>query len=155
MLLIIDNYDSFTYNLVQYLSELGGEVDVRRNDTLTVEEARALNEVAGANLRVVSSKPDAQAREVAHFGTRPSEHPANLTESSSRSCSGTSGYRPGSCSRSSAWSSRSGCRSRSVGSTTPRYGSRRPITSSPSSRFWRSRRCTRPPAVCVASSPPT
>ena len=43
MILMIDNYDSFTYNLVQYLAELGGEVDVRRNDTLTVEEARALD----------------------------------------------------------------------------------------------------------------
>src|SRR5690242_19477540 len=38
MLLVIDNYDSFTYNLVQYLGELGAEVDVRRNDAITVEE---------------------------------------------------------------------------------------------------------------------
>ena len=42
MLLVIDNYDSFTYNLVQYLGELGAEVDVRRNDALTVEEVGAL-----------------------------------------------------------------------------------------------------------------
>ena len=38
MLLVIDNYDSFTYNLVQYLGELGAEVVVRRNDAITVEE---------------------------------------------------------------------------------------------------------------------
>jgi anthranilate synthase/aminodeoxychorismate synthase-like glutamine amidotransferase len=41
-LLMIDNYDSFTYNLVQYFGELGAEVIVRRNDTLAVAEARAL-----------------------------------------------------------------------------------------------------------------
>lgn len=38
MILVIDNYDSFTYNLVQYLGELGGEVVVRRNDVVTVAE---------------------------------------------------------------------------------------------------------------------
>ena len=38
MLLLIDNYDSFTYNLYQYLSELGSEVVVRRNDQVTLEE---------------------------------------------------------------------------------------------------------------------
>ncbi len=42
MLLVIDNYDSFTYNLVQYLGELGAEVDVRRNDELTVEEIKSI-----------------------------------------------------------------------------------------------------------------
>ena len=42
MLLVIDNYDSFTYNLVQYLGELGADVDVRRNDAITVEEIGAL-----------------------------------------------------------------------------------------------------------------
>jgi len=40
MILVIDNYDSFTYNLVQYLSELGAEVVVERNDAITVEEIR-------------------------------------------------------------------------------------------------------------------
>jgi anthranilate synthase/aminodeoxychorismate synthase-like glutamine amidotransferase len=40
--LVIDNYDSFTYNLVQYLGELGAEVGVVRNDRATVEELRAL-----------------------------------------------------------------------------------------------------------------
>jgi len=41
-LLMVDNYDSFTYNLVHYLAELGAEIDVRRNDTLTAVEALAL-----------------------------------------------------------------------------------------------------------------
>jgi anthranilate synthase component II len=41
--LVIDNYDSFTYNLVQYLGELGSEVLVRRNDEITPEEALALH----------------------------------------------------------------------------------------------------------------
>ncbi len=40
--LLIDNYDSFTFNLYQYLSELGAEVTVRRNDAIGVDEARAL-----------------------------------------------------------------------------------------------------------------
>lgn len=43
MLLIIDNYDSFTWNLFQYFSELGAEVLVRRNDELTLAELAALN----------------------------------------------------------------------------------------------------------------
>ena len=42
MLLLIDNYDSFTYNLAQYLGELGAEVRVERNDALTVDEVAAL-----------------------------------------------------------------------------------------------------------------
>jgi anthranilate synthase component II len=42
MLLMIDNYDSFTYNLVQYLGELGEDVKVIRNDELTVDEIEAL-----------------------------------------------------------------------------------------------------------------
>ncbi len=42
MLLLIDNYDSFTYNLVHYLGELGADVVVRRNDALDVQQAMAL-----------------------------------------------------------------------------------------------------------------
>ena len=42
MLLLIDNYDSFTYNLVQYIGELGSKVVTRRNDTLSVNEALAM-----------------------------------------------------------------------------------------------------------------
>ena len=38
MLLVIDNYDSFTYNLVHYLGELGAKIDVARNDKIAVEE---------------------------------------------------------------------------------------------------------------------
>ena len=41
-MLVIDNYDSFTYNLVQYLGELGAEVGVVRNDKATVEDLRGL-----------------------------------------------------------------------------------------------------------------
>ena len=40
-ILVIDNYDSFVFNLVQYLGQLGVDVDVRRNDEVTVDEARA------------------------------------------------------------------------------------------------------------------
>lgn len=43
MILLIDNYDSFTWNLVHYLGESGAEVTVRRNDALSVEAALALN----------------------------------------------------------------------------------------------------------------
>lgn len=43
MILLIDNYDSFTYNLVQYVGELGGEVTVYRNDAITLDEAAKLN----------------------------------------------------------------------------------------------------------------
>ena len=42
MILVIDNYDSFTYNLVQYLGELGQELVVRRNDAITLDEIAAL-----------------------------------------------------------------------------------------------------------------
>lgn len=42
MILMIDNYDSFTYNLVQYLGELGQDVQVYRNDQITVEEIKKL-----------------------------------------------------------------------------------------------------------------
>ena len=42
MLLLLDNYDSFTYNLAQYLAELGAEVAVRRNDAISVAQAEAL-----------------------------------------------------------------------------------------------------------------
>jgi anthranilate synthase/aminodeoxychorismate synthase-like glutamine amidotransferase len=42
MLLVLDNYDSFTYNLVQYLGELGADLVVRRNDAITVDEVGEL-----------------------------------------------------------------------------------------------------------------
>ena len=43
MVFVLDNYDSFTYNLVQYLGELGAEVEVRRNDQVTVDEVEAMH----------------------------------------------------------------------------------------------------------------
>ncbi len=43
MVFVLDNYDSFTYNLVQYLGELGAEVEVRRNDQVTVDEVEGLH----------------------------------------------------------------------------------------------------------------
>ncbi len=46
MILLIDNYDSFTYNLVHYLGELGAQVTVHRNDALDVQEAMALKPAA-------------------------------------------------------------------------------------------------------------
>src|SRR5438105_7052667 len=58
MLLVIDNYDSFTYNLVQYLGELGADVDVRRNDAITVDE---IGELAPSAI-VLSPGPCAPAQ---------------------------------------------------------------------------------------------
>lgn len=43
MILVIDNYDSFTYNLVQYMGEMGADLKVVRNDVMTVDELCALN----------------------------------------------------------------------------------------------------------------
>ncbi len=43
MVFVLDNYDSFTYNLVQYMGELGAEMTIRRNDQLTLAEIEALN----------------------------------------------------------------------------------------------------------------
>ena len=43
MLLLIDNYDSFTYNIVQYLGELGADVLVKRNDEISIDEIKTLN----------------------------------------------------------------------------------------------------------------
>jgi len=44
MILVIDNYDSFTYNLVQYFGELGADPLVRRNDEITMEEIVELSQ---------------------------------------------------------------------------------------------------------------
>lgn len=57
MLLLIDNYDSFTYNLVHYLGELGADVQVHRNDALDVQAAMALNP-AGIMLSPGPCDPD-------------------------------------------------------------------------------------------------
>ncbi|MDC0483293.1 anthranilate/aminodeoxychorismate synthase component II, partial [Candidatus Thioglobus sp.] len=53
MLLMIDNYDSFTYNLVQYFGELGQEVVVYRNDEISINEIESLN----PNYIVISPGP--------------------------------------------------------------------------------------------------
>ena len=72
MLLLIDNYDSFTWNLYQYLCELGAEVSVVRNDRITLEEIAAL-----APSGIVVSPGPCTPREagisndvIRHFGTR-------------------------------------------------------------------------------------
>ena len=57
MLLLIDNYDSFTYNLVHYVGELGAEVVVKRNDALDVQEAMGMNP-AGILLSPGPGTPD-------------------------------------------------------------------------------------------------
>ena len=48
MLVMIDNYDSFTFNLVQYFEELGARVDVHRNDTISVPEIQQLDPQQGS-----------------------------------------------------------------------------------------------------------
>ena len=58
MILLIDNYDSFTWNLVHYMGEAGAEVVVRRNDVLSVEEALGM----GAQGIVISPGPRAPAQ---------------------------------------------------------------------------------------------
>ena len=65
MVLLIDNYDSFTYNLVQYLGELGAEVAVRRNDEITLDEIAAL-----APSRIVISPGPGPARGRRHLARR-------------------------------------------------------------------------------------
>ena len=72
MLLLIDNYDSFTYNLFQYLSELGQDVRVARNDKITIEEIERLE----PERIVVSPGPSTPQRAgisndvIRHFGPR-------------------------------------------------------------------------------------
>ena len=46
MIVVIDNYDSFTYNLVQFLGELGADMQVHRNDKVTIDELRAMQPAA-------------------------------------------------------------------------------------------------------------
>jgi anthranilate synthase component 2 len=56
-LLMIDNYDSFTYNIVQYFGELGAEVIVHRNDEITVQELDALFQAKGFDRLCISPGP--------------------------------------------------------------------------------------------------
>jgi anthranilate synthase component 2 len=61
-LLMIDNYDSFTYNIVQYLGELGAEVEVFRNDEITVEEIEAKLKAGQLDRLVISPGPCSPAQ---------------------------------------------------------------------------------------------
>ena len=65
MLLMIDNYDSFTYNLVQYFGELGADVRVVRNDEITLDEIAAL-----APARIVLSPGPVHAERGRHLACR-------------------------------------------------------------------------------------
>ena len=56
-LLMVDNYDSFTYNLVQYFGELGAEVEVHRNDEITVAEIEARLQAGQLDRLVISPGP--------------------------------------------------------------------------------------------------
>ena len=67
MLLMIDNYDSFTYNLVQYLGELGEDVKVARNDEITLDEIERL-----APERIVISPGPVHAQRGRHLARRSS-----------------------------------------------------------------------------------
>ena len=91
MVFVLDNYDSFTYNLVQYMGELGAEMVIRRNDELTPVEVEALHpdrilispgpctpQDAGISIDLIRhfARPDAPRRVpilgVFVWGTRPS-----------------------------------------------------------------------------------
>lgn len=58
MILLIDNYDSFTYNLLHYIGELGAEVEVVRNDAISVADVMARNDVNGIVLSPGPCTPD-------------------------------------------------------------------------------------------------
>jgi anthranilate synthase/aminodeoxychorismate synthase-like glutamine amidotransferase len=66
-LLMIDNYDSFTYNLVQYLGELGAQVDVLRNDAASIEEMRE-RRVVGLVISPGPGRPESAGLSVAAAG---------------------------------------------------------------------------------------
>ena len=78
MILVIDNYDSFTYNFVQYLGELGAEMTVRRNDEITLDEIR------GCSPRTSSSRRGRARRTTA---VSPSTSSASSTRPSPSSVS--------------------------------------------------------------------
>ena len=56
-LLMVDNYDSFTYNLVQYFGELGAEVEVHRNDEITVDDIEVKLKAGQLDRLVISPGP--------------------------------------------------------------------------------------------------
>ena len=79
MILMIDNYDSFTYNLVQYLGELGADVVVRRNDAIALDDVEALRP-AGVVISPGPCTPSEAGisvpllRRIMHGKTSPIEH---------------------------------------------------------------------------------
>ena len=88
MLLMLDNYDSFTYNLVQYLGELGADVRVYRNDAITLDEVAAL--APGADRRL------ARALHADRGGHLRAAHPAvRRHDPDPRRLPGPPGDRPG------------------------------------------------------------
>ena len=88
MVFVLDNYDSFTYNLVQYLGELGAEVEVRRNDELTVEEVEALKPE-----RILLSPGPCTPARGRHSG--PADPPHGRQSADSGRLPGPSGHRRG------------------------------------------------------------
>ena len=89
MVLVIDNYDSFTYNLVQYLGELGASIDVRRNDQVTLDDiaARAPSHIvispgpgrpehAGVTVEMIRRFAPRCPCSACALGTRPSDSPS-------------------------------------------------------------------------------
>jgi len=73
--LMVDNYDSFTYNLVQYLEELGASVHVRRHDALTCERRRTCHR-ARRRRRLPPSSPMRLCASTRASPTRPAHAPA-------------------------------------------------------------------------------
>ncbi len=102
MLLMIDNYDSFTYNLVQYLGELGADVRVYRNDKITLPEIEALHpeKIVISPGPCTPSEAGVSVETIRHFAGRVPILGV---------CLGTSKYRAGfwgsdcSCSQNHAW----------------------------------------------------
>ncbi len=74
MILMIDNYDSFTYNLVQYLGELGAEVETVRNDAITIDAIRALDP-AGIVMSPGPCTPDESGISLTIAGELAGEYP--------------------------------------------------------------------------------
>ena len=94
MLLVIDNYDSFTFNLVQYLGEMGVEMQVHRNDQISVDRALAL-----APERVLISPGPCSPREAGLSNELILPSPTRASPSSA-SASATSASPPSSAPRS-------------------------------------------------------
>ena len=85
--LVVDNYDSFTYNLVQYLGELGAELDVVRNDRATVDEllgARAATASSSRPARARPTRPGSRSRSSA-ASPRPASRRSASASATSRS----------------------------------------------------------------------